>query len=156
MGITPKFNQGIVRERFDKFIEAIERAQIRRLQYLGEMCVKHAREVPASAGFTDQTGNLRSSIGYMIFKNGVAIHESYPQIKEGNEGVVKGQTLAKKVGAKYIEGVALVATAGMHYAVYLEAKGRDVLTSAELLAKQELPKMIEDLKKNINRALTES
>lgn len=156
MGIKANFDQGVVRKRFDKFIEAVERAQIKRLKYLGEICVKHAREVPASTGFTDQTGNLRSSIGYMIFKNGVAIHESYPQVKEGNEGVVKGQTLAKKVGAKYIEGVALVVTAGMHYAVYLEAKGRDVLTSSELLAKQELPKMVEDLKKNINRAMTEA
>lgn len=156
MGITTKFSEGAVRSRFDKFIEAIERAQIRRMQYLGEMCVKHAREVPASVGFTDQTGNLRSSIGYMVFKNGVAIHESYQQVKEGNTGILQGQALAKKVGAKYTEGIALVVTAGMHYAVYLEAKGRDVLTSAELLAKQELPKMVADLKKNINRALTES
>lgn len=156
MGITPKFNQGIVRERFDKFIEAIERAQIKRLKYLGEMCVKHAREIPASTGFTDQTGNLRSSIGYMVFKNGVAVHEGYSQVKEGGEGIQAGKNLAMKVGAKYTEGIALVVTAGMHYAVYLEAKGRDVLTSAELFAKQELPKMVEDLKKNINRALTEA
>lgn len=156
MGITPKFNQGIVRERFDKFIEAIERAQIKRLKYLGELCVKHAREIPASTGFTDQTGNLRSSIGYMVFKNGVAVHEGYLQVKEGGEGIQSGKNLAMKVGAKYTEGIALVVTAGMNYAVYLEAKGRDVLTSAESLAKQELPKMVEDLKKNINRALTEA
>jgi hypothetical protein len=155
MSIQPKFQPTDVRKRFERFIEEIEKKQIKRLKYLGEMCVKHAREVPASSGFTDQTGNLRSSIGYMVFKNSIAVSESYTQIKEGSEGILAGQTLAKKVGAKYTEGIALVVTAGMSYAVYLEANGRDVLTSAETLAKQELPKMVEELKKNINRALSE-
>lgn len=155
MGITPKFRQDAVRSRFDRFIEAIERAQIKHLQYLGEMCVKHAREIPAEVGFTDQTGNLRSSIGYVVFNNGVTVSESYIQVKEGGEGASKGLALAKKVGAKYTEGIALVVTAGMNYAIHLEAKGRDVLASAETLAKQELPRMVEELKQNINRALTE-
>ncbi|MCE5321301.1 MAG: hypothetical protein LLF93_09425 [Bacteroidales bacterium] len=119
------------------------------------MCVSHARQVPASTGFTDQTGNLRSSIGYAVFKNGVAIHESFTPVLEGSEGAKTGQALAKRVGAKYTEGIALVVTAGMNYAVYLESQGRDVLTSAESLAKQELPKLVEELKKNINRALSE-
>lgn len=155
MSIQPRFDPSDVRKRFEKFIEVIEKRQILRLQFLGEMCVKHAKEVPASAGFTDQTGNLRSSIGYMIFKNGVAIHDRFSQIGEGSEGVLTGQALAKKVGARFTEGIGLVVTAGMHYSVYLEAKGRDVLTSAEILAKQELPRMVEELKKNINRAIKE-
>lgn len=155
MSIQPKFNQGDVRKRFDKFIEAIERRQIKRLQYLGEMFVKHAREVPASTGFTDQTGNLRSSIGYMVFKNGIAVHESFIQVENGSEGVLAGQNNAKRIGAKYTDGIALVVVAGMNYAIHLEAKGRDVLTSAESFAKQELPKLVEGLKKNINRALNE-
>lgn len=153
MSIQPKFQSSDVRKRFEKFIEVIEKRQILRLQYLGEMCVKHAREVPAEVGFTDQTGNLRSSIGYVIFKDGVAIHESYMQVKEGGTGVNVGLALAKRVGAKYTEGIALVVTAGMNYAIHLEAKGRDVLASAETLAKQELPNMVEELKKNINKAL---
>jgi len=43
--------------------------------------------------------------------------------------------------------------AGMNYAIYLEAKGRDVLTSAEQLAQQELPRMLSELVSNINKAL---
>ncbi len=155
MAITPRFRQDTVKSRFDRFIDAIERAQIKRLQYLGEMCVKYAREIPAEVGFTDQTGNLRSSIGYVVFNNGVAVSESYIQVKEGGQGASTGLALAKKVGAKYTEGIALVVTAGMNYAIHLEAKGRDVLASAETLAKQELPRMVEELKQNINRALTE-
>jgi hypothetical protein len=76
-------------------------------------------------------------------------------VQEGSEGVKTGQNLAKKWGAKYKNGVSLVVTAGMNYAIHLESKGRDVLTSAELMAKQELPVMVAELKKNINQALAE-
>ncbi|MBV5348830.1 hypothetical protein JZU61_04140 [bacterium] len=154
MPIEPKFNAGTIRARTDKFLEVVYKKQIERFQYLGEMCVKHAREIPAGPGFTDQTGNLRSSIGYVIFKNGVAIHSVFEQVKEGAEGVKMGQMLAEKVGAKYKQGICLVVTAGMNYAIYVEATGRDVLTSAEILAKRELPKMIEELKSNIKKAMT--
>jgi hypothetical protein len=149
MGLEPTFTQAAIRSRMDKFIAVIEKRQIERLQYLGEECVKIAREIPASVGFTDQTGNLRSSIGYVVFKNGIAIHEGY---QGTSEGIQSGKSLAEKVG-KSKQGVALIVTAGMNYAIYLESNGRDVLTSAEIHAKQELPKMLDALKKNINKAL---
>ena len=156
MAITPKFTSAVVRKRFDAFIDKIEKQQIKRLQYLGEMCVKHAREIPESVGFTDQTGNLRSSIGYVVFKYGVPVYESYTQIKDGSEGALEGAKLAKKIGSQRKDGICLVVTAGMNYALYVEAKGRDVLTSAESLAKKELPKMVDALKRNINRAIQEA
>lgn len=155
MPIEPKFKQSEVKSRVDKFLEAIVKQQVKRMQMLGEMCVTQARSVPASIGFTDDTGNLRSSMGYIVFLDGVAVHESYDQVKEGSEGVKTGKILAEKIGSKFKNGVCLVVTAGMNYAIHLEAKGRDVLTSAELLAKKELPVMVAELKKNINTALTE-
>lgn len=154
MPIDAKFSQEDVKRRVDKFIEVIIKRQIQRMQMLGEMCITHAREVPPEIGFTDQTGNLRSSEGYVVFLDGVAVHENYEQFKQGTEGMMVGKNLANKVGAKYKNGVSLVVTAGMSYAVHLEAKGRDVLASAEVLAKKELPKMLQELKKNINKALS--
>ena len=73
-----------------------------------------------------------------------------------NEDVIyndaeKGEALAKSIG-KDKQGICLIVTAGMNYAVYLEAKGRDVLTSAEVLAKQELPRMLNELLANISKA----
>jgi hypothetical protein len=150
MGITPQFNKADVQKRFDAFLDEIERQQIRRLQMLGEMCITHARNVPKEQGFEDQTGNLRSSIGYMVFVDGVAIHSFYEQVKEGATGMQAGETLAKKVGEDQ-KGVCLVVTAGMNYALYLEAKGRDVLTGAEHLAERELPRMLEKLIANIEQ-----
>lgn len=154
MGITPKFTQGDVSSRFARFIEEVEKRQISRLQYLGEMCVKHAREVPAEAGFHDVTGNLRSSIGYVVFKDGMAVKSQYTSVLEGVEGAIKGEALAKRVGSKYTNGIALVVTAGMDYAICLESKGKDVLSSAEMLAKQELPRMVQELKDNIKKAMS--
>lgn len=54
-----------------------------------------------------------------------------------------GQTIAEKVG-KETKGVALVVVAGMNYAAYVEAKGYNVLSSAEHLAERELPRMLEN------------
>lgn len=153
MGIKANFDSTDVRKRFNAFLEVIEKRQIERLQYLGEMCVKHARLIPKNIGFEDQTGNLRSSIGYMVFKDGMAVKGSYTQVEGGSEGVQAGEALARKVGSKSKDNkIMLVVTAGMNYAVHVESKGRDVLTSAENLAKQELPKMVERLVSNINKA----
>ena len=150
MDITPNFTRSDVQKRFDAFLAEIQKKQIERLQKLGEMCVTHARSVPKEQGFEDQTGNLRSSIGYMVFVDGVAIHSFYDQVKEGSTGMKAGETLAKKIGDEQ-QGVCLVVTAGMNYALYLEAKGRDVLTSAEHLAERELPRMLEKLIANIEQ-----
>jgi hypothetical protein len=151
MGIEPKFNMSDVKARFDNFIDVVERRQIERLKYLGEACVIYQKE---RRGYTDQTANLVSSTGYMVFVNGIAVHTAYEQSapktsKPGvtNDGAQQGEVLAKKVGSKYSNGICLVVTAGMNYAVKVEAMGKDVLTSAESYAKQELPKMLNELKK---------
>lgn len=140
-----------VDKRLKDFIQVVEKRQIKRLQLLGELCVSHARDFNKIGAFLNQTGNLRSSIGYVVFKNGISVHSNYEVVLNGNEGVEAGKELANKVGSKYSDGVVLVVTAGMNYALYVEAKGRDVLTSAENMAQQELPKMLEALKRNIGK-----
>lgn len=151
MGIEPKFTQADVKARFDKFIAVIQKRQIQRLQRLGEECVIRARSIPKDVGFEDQTGNLRGSIGYTVFVNGIAVHDGYDGASEGQAA---GKSLARKVGAQYTNGICLVVTAGMNYAVHVESRGRDVLTSTELFAQQEMPKIVAKLKQNINKALS--
>jgi hypothetical protein len=155
MGIEPQFTAADVRKRFEKFLSTIEKRAIDRLAQLGEDCVTHARTIPASIGFTDRTGNLRASIGYVIFKDGMAVRAGYELPDAGGaEGMKAGKDLAMKVGAKHRKGLCLVVTAGMSYALAVEAKGRDVLASAEALAKQEAPKMLKKLQDNIIKSLT--
>lgn len=149
MGIKVGASNQEVIKRLEDFRQAVINAQIANLQRLGEMCASHAKSVPAEQGFTDRTGNLRSSIGYAVFVDGVALHTSYEAVAGGEQGAKAGEELAQKVGKQYAQGVALVVTAGMNYAIYLEAKGRDVLTSAEHLAERELPRMLSALIEDI-------
>lgn len=156
MGIKAKFTKDDVKQRFDRFLAVVEKRQIQRLQMLGEECVTHARMIPPERGFTDRTGNLRSSIGYVIFRDGQAIHDNYKQVN-GPEGgnaanaISQAKAVAERASKRHPSGFCLVVTAGMQYAVYVESKGRDVLTSAEHLAMQKLPKMVQELVENIRK-----
>ena len=141
------------------FLGVIERQQIARLQRVGEMCISYARDTHPN-DWQDQTGNLRSSVGYMVFVDGVAVHNSpFGQVSPRNavggqayDGGQRGMTLCRRIGEK-TRGVVLVCVAGMSYAVHVESKGRDVLTGAEHLAEREIPKQLQALIDNIGKAI---
>lgn len=153
MAIKPNFTKDDVRKRFDAFLNEVEKKQIARLQRLGEMCLVEAR---TNKGYMMQTGALLSSTGYEVFVDGVAIHSQFDAASgaESNAaemGIKSGQSIAESIG-KGTKGIALVVVAGMNYAAYVEAKGCNVLSSAEHLAERELPRMLEKLISNIKRA----
>lgn len=145
MGIVPRFSRVDLKTMLADRVNRINLAILTQLRVLGEKCVNHAREIDKTVGFEDQTGNLRSSIGYVIYLNGKPIGENFEKIKGGDEGLEKGRILAKEVAGKYPRGFLLVVVAGMEYAIYVEANNRDVLTSAEHLAEKELPAMIKKI-----------
>lgn len=126
---------------------------VKQLSYIGEECIKIARE---NGSYNDITGNLRSSIGYMVLVDGKpTIYGESKQYKgksgDGSAGPPAAEALLKKLQAKFPWGVVLIVCAGMNYAAYVEAiHHKDVLTSAELkaeqLAKQLLKGLIEDTK----------
>ena len=153
MAIKPNFTKDDVRKRFDAFLNEIEKKQIARLQRLGEMCLVEAR---TNKGYMMQTGALLSSTGYEVFVDGVAIHSQFDaasgaESNAAETGIKSGQSIAETIG-KGTKGIALVVVAGMNYAAYVEAKGYNVLSSAEHLAERELPRMLEKLISNIKRA----
>ena len=153
MAIKPNFTKDDVRKRFDAFLNEIEKKQIARLQILGEMCLVEAR---TNKGYMMQTGALLSSTGYEVFVDGVAIHSQFDaasgaESNAAETGIKSGQRIAETIG-KGTKGIALVVVAGMNYAAYVEAKGYNVLSSAEHLAERELPRMLEKLISNIKRA----
>lgn len=153
MAIKPNFTKDDVRKRFDAFLNEIEKKQIARLQRLGEMCLVEAR---TNKGYMMQTGALLSSTGYEVFVDGVAIHSQFDaasgaESNAAETGIKSGQSIAEIIG-KGTNGIALVVVAGMNYAAYVEAKGYNVLSSAEHLAERELPRMLEKLISNIKRA----
>lgn len=141
-------------------MKRIESAVIRRLQFLGEKCLIECR---TNKTYMDQTGNLTSSMGYLVVANGHVVEiAGFNQgvfsltgnrgTAFGSEGPKEGEQLARDVADSIGEGsYALIVVAGMDYAAYVEARGYNVLSSAEALAERELPKMMERLRKNIDK-----
>jgi hypothetical protein len=151
MGLTirPKFNVNDIRSAVERRLEKVENAILFRLQLIGEKFVTNAR---TNANFTDRTGNLRSSIGYVISKNGETVSENFKNAgtgPDGKTGVGKSKEIAAKVAGFFPKGFALVVVAGMEYAAAVESKNYDVITSSSLIAEDELRKAIEGLNEKI-------
>ena len=63
-------------------------------------------------------------------------------------GGYDGRRFASELAKKYSSGVALIVVAGMDYAVHVSNRGRDVLDSATLEAKDLVPTMLAKLSSN--------
>lgn len=155
MGVKPTFKQSEIKAYLQKKSDLIEQMIIRRLALVGLKCVKHARERDT---YQDQTANLRNSIGFIIVRNGKIMMDNFEKSgipkkadSNGDNGVKIGRSLAMSLVGKYRKGFALIVVAGMNYAVKVESKGYDVLTTAEQLAKTEVPKMMQQLNLNIGK-----
>ena len=136
------------------FNERVELELLRRLQYIGEHAVNEARQNHA---YKDQTGNLTSSIGYAIFKDGELwyiskFNQKYNSKKKKSiEGTLEGENYARSLASQYPTGITLVVVAGMNYAAHVERKGIGGMTGAELRAKTEVEKLLVSLTKNAYR-----
>ena len=130
-----------------KRVERMTQALIFNLKVIGEKVVNRGR-ITAEKGrdFTDQTGNLRSSIGYVISMDGQIVTESsFEVVKNGAEGAEQGRKFAYSIANQCPSGICLVVVAGKSYAKYVAARGYDVLDSSELLARQLIPQMLKEL-----------
>ena len=87
--------------------------------------------------WNDVSGNLRSSIGYIILYDGRRVHENFEVVNgRGKEGMQKAKSFADELQKKYPSGIVLIIVAGMEYAAYVEAiESRQVLTGGAKLAK---------------------
>lgn len=95
-----------------------------------------------------QTGNLQSSVGFAVLRDGAETGRSGfnpvpgPDGGDGKTGAAEGrkyldQILSEESGP----GISLVMVAGMDYAGYVEDKGLDVLKSAEAHIRNEFDKL---------------
>lgn len=127
------------------------------LNYLGLLCIKRIRDRSGDESWYDQTGNLRSSIGYAIYSYGrKQIESAFDSVLGSSEGSEKGRKMVEDLASKYSDTYALVVVAAMEYADYVEAiDSKDVLASTEIYAKSEvnryLEKAIKEAEKEIQR-----
>lgn len=116
---TPKELAGKLRN----YLQKSEQNVVLVLHRIGQEAVNWARE---NGTYENRTGNLRNSIGYVIFKDGqdIAFH-GRPQAEQNKDAVIN--LVRDKIPNK---GYALVVYAGMEYGIYVEARGKIVLTGA--------------------------
>ena len=125
---------------------------VKNMCYIGEQCIKIAREM---GDYNDITGNLRSSIGYIVLSNGTVKQYGAPVQKsgkagDGSAGVATGNELLTKLKAEYPYGVVLILCAGMEYAAFVEnVRGKHVLIDAELEAQRLIDKLLGKMLKSV-------
>lgn len=150
MGIQRLSTKGAVNEAIEKRINLAKQSIYRVLMRVGEECVNYAR---TNGGYLDQTGNLRSSIGYAVVDNGKIISsKGFEQIREGVEGAKTGKDFLNEIIAKHGTGISLIVVAGMNYAAYVESRGYDVISGSELEAEKLTPQLLRQLGFNLNAA----
>lgn len=124
-------------------LRGLEQAVIRTLAYCGELCLNVAR---STNSYKDQTGNLRSSIGYVVAVDGrIVSQSSFETVKEGGQGSKQGAAFAKQLVRRFPKGICLIVVAGMEYAAHVKNRGYDVLDSSELTADRIVPYMLKQL-----------
>lgn len=151
MGIRMTTKLSEVHDMLMREAERVDRLTIRALCELGEECVGRVRDRAGDKSWYDQSGNLRSSVGYVIAHNkNIIQYSAFNQVKQGSEGVKTGKDLAEKLAKRYSNNYVLIVVAGMNYAEFVEAMdNKDVLASTKLWVKEQVPLMLEKLKRQI-------
>ncbi len=144
MGFKAAFTMNDIKAQIDKAKVGFEESLLDEFRRTGEQFIADARSIRT---YQDQTGNLRSSIGYALFKDGQMLEQTFP----GGDVTGSGGTLAKWVANSYKRGYLLVVVAGMFYAQYVEAKSYDVLTGSSYAAETNIKARVAKLFEMLNR-----
>ncbi|WP_080903346.1 hypothetical protein [Parabacteroides sp. Marseille-P3160] len=149
----PIWNKKKIRKIFEDSALLAEVRIVNMLQRTGEEFVKVAR---LSGQYKDHTGNLRSSIGYVIVRDGKVIDRNFQlSEKEGTDkvtGMRTAQQLASELIKEYSKGYVLIGMAGMKYAVFVEAmENKDVVSYAANRAEDFIKEYSRLLFKRLNK-----
>lgn len=146
-----------VDEYFRKAAEIVEEEAGNELAAFGAECEERIRNRSAEESWHDVSGNLRSSVGYVVAKEGkVWAMSAFNAVGGGTLGSSKGRAMAGRLAASYTDMFILAVFAAMEYADEVERlDNRDVLASAILWARSEmtgrLQKAMERAAERINR-----
>jgi len=115
-------------------------------------CLQAVAKAKSLDTYKDRTGNLRSSIGYVIYLNGECLRENFegnfgsPGTAEDGKGTGKAfaHQLAKNNKSK---GIVAVIVAGMNYALFVESNGYDVISGPTLNLAEDLQDAFNEINK---------
>lgn len=124
------------------------------LDYAGLEATNAQRETTPPQSYQDQSGNLRSSTMYVTASGGSVkkIGEAKPVIgtnpSKNSVSAAEAMEIGKGVAEAEVSSTTkptLVMVAGMNYASYVSDKGRDVLSTARIVAEESIREQLEDL-----------
>jgi len=109
---------------YDEIVDSLRR--------LGERLVDKARrQTKQDGGFGNITWNLRSSIGMCIVDETGLIRETYfPPIGKGEHGNKIGREMSEAIAlyGREAQEICMVFVAAEQYAIFVQAKGKDVIS----------------------------
>lgn len=140
MGIKRVTTNREINSQVSGFIDAQLKELVNRMILLGDYCYQEAIN---RITYTHRTGNLGSSTGYIVLNNGIKVGEGGflsihgpDRTDTAVDGTEIGRGYADSLIPEYSRGIVLIFVAGMKYAGFVEAKGYNVITSAELWVQQ--------------------
>ena len=138
-------------DSFDKLLaqlenikSEVENAVINVFAEIGEYVVEGIRNGDLS-NWNNQTGSLRSSVGFAVCRDGEIVKMSdFRTVLDGKEGSEKGRALCERLASEYASfRFALVIVAGEDYAAYVEAiESKVVLAGGQLYIEGNIERML--------------
>lgn len=142
----PKFSKADINKMVEGKLQALYKAIISRLEFVGEHFVINTR---LNGNYKDRTGNLRSSTGYVILRDGFQLSENFTG--RTKEGVLFAKKAIDDIRKRFPKGFVLIGVAGMVYAAAVESKGYDVITNSSIQAANDLRRGFKELEKKLKR-----
>ncbi|WP_141202128.1 hypothetical protein [Sphingobacterium cellulitidis] len=111
----------------------IENQTIQHLSKILNRAIELVRTKMLNKSYQDHTGNLNSSTGFIIYKDGKVVHKDFRESAIGTDkatGLKEGLNVALSVlrGSK---GWGVVFASGMEYASWVESRGFEVLRGTQ-------------------------
>lgn len=132
LDMTPGEVEALVHEQ----IEEMDRQTLAQFRMVLSRALKIQRaKVRATGGYNDDTGQLRSSVGGIIYRDGRVLHEDFELAPYGTDKAPGLQEGKQKAYAELREssGWGITIVAGKEYASWVESRhGLSVLTDASM------------------------
>lgn len=147
--IKASYNQNQIAKQVEAAVKAYIDNVIAIYSRAGKAMVEDARRrkkdfsAYGNGSFGNITFNLRSSIGCVVYLDGMPKFSYFPVLSTGAEGARRGRAYADEV-TMGMDGIVLVVVAGMDYARAVENRGYNVITATSLIAEKIMDKYIKN------------
>jgi hypothetical protein len=142
--ITNDINLDAIYKDIDGLLQMGEQEIIEALKKAGVSFVDKARrKTKSEGGFGNITWDLRASIACVIVQNHEIVYRYSPPIYNAPEGNQTGIAYAEELALLTDDGdIMLIAVAGMHYAMAVQALGKDVIGGSSIAFEKEFLALI--------------